>query len=98
MNEKDYILVCATLAGLLAGILAVLTVLACYRRLDLWARYVGYWQPGWMFTSAICHWYGWLGLLSAFLGYGLTVLVFWLDIRRKWSRRASLPGKLQIFS
>ena len=96
MIEKDFIVVCASMAGLLAGVLAELTVLAYYRRLDLWARYARYWAPGWMLTTAICHWYGWVGLISAVPTYALIVLVFWLDARRKSLRGGSfvLPNPM----
>jgi len=65
MNEKDYILICSSIVGILAGVFAELTVLAVRHRLDLWARYAGYWSPRWMLTAAMSHWYGWYGLLSA---------------------------------
>lgn len=84
MTEKDYILICSTIVGILTGLFAELTVLAVRGRLDLWRRYAGYWSPGWLLTTAVSHWYGWLGLLSAIPVYFLIVLAFWLDSRRKF--------------
>lgn len=86
MTEKDAIILCSSIVGLLAGVLAELTVLAARRRLDLWLRYAGYWSPGWMLTFAMSHWCGWYGLLSAIPVYVLIVVVFWLDTRRKFPR------------
>ncbi|HTJ00170.1 MAG TPA: hypothetical protein VL527_14910 [Dongiaceae bacterium] len=88
MDEKTYISVtlCSTILGLLAGILAVVTVLAKRRRLDLWSRYMGYSSPGWLLTMAAAHFFGWYGLLAAIPVYFLIVLAFTLDTRKKIPR------------
>jgi hypothetical protein len=86
MNDKDYIIITSSVVGLLAGLLAELTVLAARHRLDLWLRYAGYWSPGWLLTTAMSHWFGWYGLLSAIPAYLLIVLAFWLDSRKRFPR------------
>ena len=86
MNAQDITFFSAVVVGWTAGILAVLTVLASRGRIDLWSRYFAYSCPAVAFSTAAEHWFGWYSLLAAFPLYGLTCLVFWLDIRKKFPR------------
>lgn len=74
----------ALLSGWLAGALAVWTVCLLRRRTDLWARHLFYCAPLWSLPVCAVHFLGWYALLVSLVTYGLVLLVFWMDSRRKF--------------
>ena len=84
MNTQDYLIISSMVLGIVAGILAVLSVLALRGRVELWKNHMNYvWSPGFLIMAA-SHWLGWYGLLITFPAYALVFLAFWFDSRKKF--------------
>lgn len=83
---RDIIQCSGMIAGILAGTLAIWTVLALRGRTALWRCHVHRGFPAGFLIWATAYWWGWYGLLAAFPTYGLVALAFWLDTRKQFSK------------